>query len=361
MTSAPSAKSRRARGSPTSPTPWITTLRPDNSVLEGPLPGGLTARALVKSGEQYAIYLRTGQLPGQFSARWTGTLTAPRDGEYTLITESNDGVRLWLDNRCVIDNWTEHSITEDRTVVQLRSGQPYPLKVEFFYAGGQMAMKLLWEGPGISRQPIPRSALLTPQGESGLRAEYFYGQPEANGQVIIRGYSGELMAGPDIEIAAQTDETGQLQFEFQLPPHFGQNAIERPVQFDLEFEVADSAGETEGIRLLIPVAAQPILINAIPESGLLKPGIENVIYVLTSYPDGQPAETTIRAEVDGKEYTLAVNNDANHLHGGLKGFDKVLWKGTPTADGVELTYTSKDGEEGYPGNLSLTVLCCSLR
>ena len=43
------------------------------------------------------------------------------------------------------------------------------------------------------------------------------------------------------------------------------------------------------------------------------------------------------------------------LHGGLVGFDKVLWKGTPTAEGVELTYTSKDGEEGYPGNLSLTV------
>lgn len=64
--------------------------------------------------------------------------------------------------------------------------------------------------------------------------------------------------------------------------------------------------------------------------------------------------------LDGKEYTLARNNDPGgipcHLHGGLKGFDKVLWSGKATADnGVEFTYLSKDGEEGYPGNLSVKV------
>jgi aldose 1-epimerase len=61
--------------------------------------------------------------------------------------------------------------------------------------------------------------------------------------------------------------------------------------------------------------------------------------------------------LDGKTYRLAANNDANSLHGGLKGFDKALWKATPLEDGshagVVLTYTSVDGEEGYPGNLSL--------
>jgi aldose 1-epimerase len=61
--------------------------------------------------------------------------------------------------------------------------------------------------------------------------------------------------------------------------------------------------------------------------------------------------------LNGKEYSLAVNNGPNALHGGLKGFDKVVWtpKVVASVDGasLELTYLSKDGEEGYPGNLKV--------
>jgi aldose 1-epimerase len=63
--------------------------------------------------------------------------------------------------------------------------------------------------------------------------------------------------------------------------------------------------------------------------------------------------------LEGKTYTLAANNGPNSLHGGLKGFDKVVWQGKPfvTTNGpaLELTYTSKDGEEGFPGNLKVTA------
>src|SRR5450432_325093 len=66
-----------------------------------------------------------------------------------------------------------------------------------------------------------------------------------------------------------------------------------------------------------------------------------------------------RFTLDGKEYKLAVNNGLNSLHGGLKGFDKVVWTArdvsTAEAPAVELTYLSKDGEEGYPGNLTVKV------
>jgi aldose 1-epimerase len=64
-------------------------------------------------------------------------------------------------------------------------------------------------------------------------------------------------------------------------------------------------------------------------------------------------------KLDGKTYTLVKNNGENHLHGGTKGFDKVMWNGTPStsADGasLKLTYLSKDMEEGYPGNLQVIV------
>lgn len=64
--------------------------------------------------------------------------------------------------------------------------------------------------------------------------------------------------------------------------------------------------------------------------------------------------------LDGKEYTVATNNGPNHLHGGKKGFDKVVWKATapessPPRLVLDLQYTSKDGEEGYPGELKVNV------
>jgi aldose 1-epimerase len=61
--------------------------------------------------------------------------------------------------------------------------------------------------------------------------------------------------------------------------------------------------------------------------------------------------------LNGRTYKLAVNNGPNHLHGGLKGFDKVCWKAEPQAStAVKFTYSSPDGEEGYPGRVDATVV-----
>ncbi len=66
-----------------------------------------------------------------------------------------------------------------------------------------------------------------------------------------------------------------------------------------------------------------------------------------------------RVVLDGVEYRLTRNENENHLHGGLRGFDKVLWNAATASRGKEpalmLQYLSKDGEEGYPGNLNVTV------
>jgi len=68
-----------------------------------------------------------------------------------------------------------------------------------------------------------------------------------------------------------------------------------------------------------------------------------------------------RFTLDGRQYVLATNNGANSLHGGNIGFDKVVWKAaksevSPQGPQLTLTYLSKDGEEGYPGNLQVTAV-----
>src|SRR5205809_6959104 len=63
-----------------------------------------------------------------------------------------------------------------------------------------------------------------------------------------------------------------------------------------------------------------------------------------------------RFTLDGKTYTLATNNGPNHLHGGVKGFDKIVWSAEVVGqNGIAFSRTSADGEEGYPGTLKVRV------
>ncbi|MGE5111991.1 MAG: glycoside hydrolase family 3 C-terminal domain-containing protein [Acidobacteriaceae bacterium] len=72
----------------------------------------------------------------QFSAKWQGYFVPKNDGYYTFYTSSDDGVRLYIDEKRVIDDWNPHSETVDSYATHLEGGKPYKIKVEYFDAGG---------------------------------------------------------------------------------------------------------------------------------------------------------------------------------------------------------------------------------
>lgn len=99
-----------------------------------------------------------------FSIRWTGQVAVPAAGSYRFVTRSDDGVRLWLEDQLLIDNFTPHPETEDRSApITLNSGQSYNLRLEYFEHTALAVIRLMWIRPGQTNpEVIPSTALSTP-------------------------------------------------------------------------------------------------------------------------------------------------------------------------------------------------------
>jgi len=151
-------------------------MAPDNSVIKGGVPRGMQARALVERGRAYAIYIHRPEGRGSFSVRWTGQVIPRYSETYTFHTISNDGVRLWVNGRLLIDNWTDHSATEDRGKIRLTAGRKAGVKMEYYQRGGGAEARLLWLSRSQKKQILPKDQLTPPDGRGrGLKGEYFDG------------------------------------------------------------------------------------------------------------------------------------------------------------------------------------------
>ncbi|MFP2909922.1 PQQ-dependent sugar dehydrogenase [Pyxidicoccus sp. 3LFB2] len=94
-----------------------------------------------------------------FSVRWTGSVVPQYSEAYTFHTQSNDGVRLWVDEQLLIDNWTLHETAENSGTVVLQAGRAYSLRMEVFENTGVATARLLWSSPHRTRQVIPAERL----------------------------------------------------------------------------------------------------------------------------------------------------------------------------------------------------------
>lgn len=108
-----------------------------------------------------------------FSARWLGQVRAIETGNYRFQTRTDEGVRLWVNGRLLIDNWRPHSLTTNTSAtIRLVAGQRYDLRMQYYDNTGAAVARLLWQRPGqTSFAAIPESQLSLPG--SGLDATYY--------------------------------------------------------------------------------------------------------------------------------------------------------------------------------------------
>ncbi|MBW7991629.1 MAG: hypothetical protein FVQ84_16670 [Planctomycetes bacterium] len=97
-----------------------------------------------------------------FSARWTGEVEAAFTETYTFYTNSDDGVRLWIDGQQIVNNWTDHGTTENKGEIDLVAGSTYSLVMEFYENGGGAVAELRWSSPRTPKDLIPQAALSLP-------------------------------------------------------------------------------------------------------------------------------------------------------------------------------------------------------
>ncbi|HSN74576.1 MAG TPA: alpha-2-macroglobulin family protein [Anaerolineae bacterium] len=139
-----------------------------------------------------------------------------------------------------------------------------------------------------------------------VNASYFFGKPVAGGQVALRLVGMQLGQDPAAaetllfseELLGESDADGLFSFQFQLPElpddAFGSSGA---IDLALEATVVDAIGDAQFGWQSLTLAREPILIDVAPEDGTLHAGVENVIYVLTSYPDGRPAPTALQVQI----------------------------------------------------------------
>ncbi|HEY0706943.1 MAG TPA: PQQ-dependent sugar dehydrogenase [Polyangia bacterium] len=96
-----------------------------------------------------------------FSVRWTGTVTPATSERYTFTTRADDGIRFYLDETLLIDNWRDQSATERSVSIDLVAGRAYAIRVDYYDNTRSATARLFWATPTIPRQIVPTSALRT--------------------------------------------------------------------------------------------------------------------------------------------------------------------------------------------------------
>ncbi len=131
---------------------------------------------------------------------------------------------------------------------------------------------------------------------------YFFGKPVAGGKVKVKAATFDVEFRDFFEQTVDTDAAGHATFEVALPDSFVGQPLEKGDAFvKIEIAATDTADHTETVTRTANVSQNPIHVAVMPESGKLVPGVENLIWVVATYPDGTPAQADVAVTVTGKD------------------------------------------------------------
>jgi uncharacterized protein YfaS (alpha-2-macroglobulin family) len=176
-----------------------------------------------------------------------------------------------------------------------------------------------------------------------VEAAYFFGKAVDGGQVQLAGWVYDVERHQVLELSGTTDASGLFAFEFDMPDYLVSGLESGTAEYILEVAVTDGAAHTEQVSIGIPVAQQGIIIEAVPESGEFKPGLENILYLMTAYPDGTPAACDLAVVVNDVEYQAQT---------GEYGLGELRL--TPDSPRADLQLSARDAL-GHSGEAHLTI------
>lgn len=141
--------------------------------------------------------------PNAFAVRWSGKITPTATGVYTFYTQSNDGVKLSINNDIVINKWQYQALTEWSGTITLTAGVSYNIVLDFFEGNGDAICKLLWSGPGIAKQVVP-SAVLIPESNTSTSPN-----------ITQQPNSISILLGETATFAIAASGTGPLSYQWR--------------------------------------------------------------------------------------------------------------------------------------------------
>jgi hypothetical protein len=137
-----------------------------------------------------------------------------------------------------------------------------------------------------------------------VRSNYFFGKAVDHAEVVVKVSAMDVMVFEAGKTEGKTDGEGAFAFDLRLPEFLaGRSASQGAARVSIEATVRDNAGHSETHAEMVTVSESPLLVTAVAEGGAMTPGVENQVFILTSYPDGTPAraELRIHAPRDGDQ------------------------------------------------------------